>query len=212
MVNSDNHLQVPHGWQVDSGSLPEFAVTLKPGKPEKTGVWYDIYNRMARWNGRAWELVKGESEERTGVNDTAKRLSGLKPGQADFFAGTNIVERKEDGSYEITVPELSELKGSQLREAGLNPRRVAEMTPLEQLRTLKGNFDRLRKELPEGQYYLEGYDEQRRRIYSKWFEKDPQAEFLHRLTKKPHVPGADSIVRLNVKSPNPLDQSNSKSS
>lgn len=201
VVNSNNHLQVPHGWQVDSSSLPEFAVTLKPGKPEKTGVWYDIYNRMARWNGRAWELVKRQDRVEK-ENSTKSRLSQLKPGQADFFAGTNIIEKNEDGSYEITVPELSELKGSQLREAGLSPRRVAEMTPLEQLRTLKSNFDRLRKELPDGQYYLDGYDEQRRRIYSKWFEKDPQAEFLHRLTKKPHVPGPDSIIRLNVKSPN----------
>lgn len=202
MVNSDNHLQVPHGWRVDSNSLPEFAVTLKPGKPKGTGIWYDIYNRMAKWNGMAWELVKQEKVEK---NDTAKHISQLKPGQADFFAGTNIVEKNEDGSYEITVPELSELRGSQLREAGLSPQKVAEMTPLEQLKTLRNNFEELRKELPEGQYYLEGYDEQRRRIYSKWFEKDPQAEFLHRLTKKPHVPGPDSIVRLNVKSPNPPD-------
>lgn len=202
MVNSDNHLQVPHGWRVDSSSLPEFAVTLKPGKPKGMGIWYDIYNRMAKWNGMAWELVKQEKVEK---NDTSRRLSQLKPGQADFFAGTNIVEKNEDGSYEITVPELSELRGSQLREAGLSPQKVAEMTPLEQLKTLRNNFEKLRKELPEGQYYLEGYDEQRRRIYSKWFEKDPQAEFLHRLTKKPHVPGPDSIIRLNVKSPNPPD-------
>lgn len=127
MVNSNNHLQIPHGWRSDSSSLPEFAVTLKPGKPEKTGVWFDIYNRMARWNGRAWELVKGQGDNVK--DDISKRLSSLKPGQADFFAGTNIVERNEDGSYEITVPELSELRGSQLREAGLNPRKVAEMTP-----------------------------------------------------------------------------------
>lgn len=206
MENSDNRIQVPDGWRIEGESLPEFSVTLKPGKPENTGVWYDIYNRVARWNGRAWELVKGIENQTRKPENVSGRISSLKPGQADFFAGTNIVERNEDGSYEITVPELSELKGSQLKEAGIDPREASNMTPMQQLKVLRENFDKLRKELPDGQYYLEGYDEQRRRIYGKWFEKDPQAEFLHHFTKKPHVPGKDSIVRLNVKNPSPPDQ------
>lgn len=200
-MNSDNPLQIPEGWRVDDSDLPEFSVTLKPGKPDGAGMWYDIYNRVAKWNGRAWELVKSSKKQK---EDSG--IANLKPGQADFFAGTNIVERNEDGSFEITVPELSELNRSQLKEAGLDPRQVFNMTPMQQFKVLKDNFKKLRKDLPEGQYYLEGYDEQRRRIYSKWFENDPQAEFLHRLTKKPHVPGKDSIVRLNIESPNAPDQ------